>query len=121
MSIRPISPAPEKITVQNVVEVNFVGNDCVILKPNVLKTKLPGLERCCDLRVFVPMSSDRIIVDAIKLAQNLLNQNLPPAHILPMPRLCCDSANSSTRRRYDRPWSAAATHSSRLHCEQSSG
>jgi hypothetical protein len=68
MSIRPISPAPEKITVQSVdavtnarnfetdpapdeqpkqpheqcdpVEVSFVGNDCMILKPNVLKTKL---------------------------------------------------------------------------------
>src|SRR5262249_59285343 len=106
-------PAPDEQPEQpdeqcDPVEVNFVGNDCIILKPNVLKTKLPGLERYCDLRVFVPMSSDRIIVDAIKVAQ-------------PMPRLCCDSANSSVRRRYDRSWSAAATHSSRLHCEHSSG
>jgi hypothetical protein len=28
------------------------------------------------------MGSDRIIVDAIKVAQNLLSQNLPPAHNL---------------------------------------
>jgi hypothetical protein len=28
------------------------------------------------------MSSDRIIVDAIKVGQNLLSQNLPPAHRL---------------------------------------
>jgi hypothetical protein len=28
------------------------------------------------------MSSDRIIVDAIKVAQDLLSQNLPPAHNL---------------------------------------
>ena len=28
------------------------------------------------------MSSERIIVDAVKVAQNLLNQNLPPAHNL---------------------------------------
>ena len=28
------------------------------------------------------MSSDRIIVDAFKVAQNLLSQNLPPAHNL---------------------------------------
>src|SRR5262249_35295953 len=28
------------------------------------------------------MSSDRTIVDAIKVAQNLLSQNLPPAHNL---------------------------------------
>src|SRR5262245_1282794 len=28
------------------------------------------------------MSSDRIIVDAIKVAQNLLRQNLPPTHTL---------------------------------------
>ena len=47
-----------------------------------MKTKLPGLKRYCDLRVFVPMSSERIIVDGIKVAQNLLNQNLPPAHNL---------------------------------------
>jgi len=83
----PIDPAPDEQPEQpdeqcDPVEVNFVGNDCIILKPNVLKTKLPGLERYCDLRVFVPMSSDRIIVDAIKVAQNLLNQNLPPAHNL---------------------------------------
>src|SRR5215831_14907846 len=57
-------------------------NAISMLKSNVLKTKLPGLKRYCDLRVFVPMSSDRIIVDAIKVAQNLLNQNLPPAHNL---------------------------------------
>src|SRR5262249_9723304 len=31
---------------------------------------------------FVPMSSDRIIVEAIKAAQDLLSQNLPPAHNL---------------------------------------
>jgi len=30
----------------------------------------------------VPMSSDRTIVDAIKVAQDLLRQNLPPAHNL---------------------------------------
>ena len=57
----PIDPAPDEQPEQpdeqcDPVEVNFVGNDCIILKPNVLKTKLPGLERCCDLRVFVPMS-----------------------------------------------------------------
>ena len=28
------------------------------------------------------MSSDRIIIDAIKMAQNLLRQNLPPTHNL---------------------------------------
>src|SRR5262249_60420437 len=55
---------------------------CIILKPNVLKTKLPGLENYCELRVFFPVSSDRIIVDAIKVAQNLVSQNLPPAHNL---------------------------------------
>jgi len=33
------------------------------------------------------MSSDRIIVDAIKVAQDLLLQNLPPAHILDDPHL----------------------------------
>src|SRR5262249_9234957 len=109
----PIDPAPDEQPEQpdeqcDPVEVNFVGNDCIILKPNVLKTKLPGLERYCDLRVFVPMSSDRIIVDAIKVAER-------------MPRLFCVSANPSVRRRYDRSWSAAATHSPRLHCEQSSG
>jgi hypothetical protein len=32
--------------------------------------------------VFFRMSSDRIIVDAIKVAQDLLSQNLPPAHNL---------------------------------------
>jgi hypothetical protein len=52
--------------------------DCIILKPNVLKTKLPGLERYCDLRVFLPMSSDHIIVDAIKVAQNLLSPKSTP-------------------------------------------
>lgn len=31
---------------------------------------------------FLPMSSDRIIVEAIKVGQNLLSQNLPPAHSL---------------------------------------
>ena len=31
---------------------------------------------------FLPMSSDRIIVEAIKEGQNLLSQNLPPAHSL---------------------------------------
>jgi hypothetical protein len=31
---------------------------------------------------FLPMSSDRIIVDAIKMGQKLLSQNLPPAHSL---------------------------------------
>src|SRR5262249_4131598 len=31
---------------------------------------------------FLPMSSDRIIVDAIKVGQNLLSQNLPPPHNL---------------------------------------
>src|SRR5204862_8255293 len=31
---------------------------------------------------FLPMRSDRIIVEAIKEGQNLLSQNLPPAHSL---------------------------------------
>ena len=31
---------------------------------------------------FFSMSSDRVIVDAIKVAQDLLRQNLPPAHHL---------------------------------------
>jgi hypothetical protein len=31
---------------------------------------------------FLPMSSDRIIVEAIKVGQNLLSQNLPPARSL---------------------------------------
>ena len=31
---------------------------------------------------FLPMSSDRIIVEAIKMGQSLLSQNLPPAHSL---------------------------------------
>jgi hypothetical protein len=31
---------------------------------------------------FFPMSSDRVIIDAIKVAQDLLRQNLPPTHNL---------------------------------------
>src|SRR5262245_14169170 len=55
--------------------------DSRILKPNALGTKLPRLEILWPIS-FLPMSSDRIIVDAIKVGQNLLSQNLPPAHSL---------------------------------------
>ena len=45
-----------------------------ILKPNALGSTVA--------LIFLPMSSDRIIVEAIKAGQNLLSQNLPPAHSL---------------------------------------
>jgi uncharacterized protein YjbJ (UPF0337 family) len=43
--------------------------------------ELPQLEILWPMS-FLPMSSDRIIVEAIKVGQNLLSQNLPPAHSL---------------------------------------
>jgi hypothetical protein len=59
------------------------------------------------------MSSDRIIVDAIKVAQDLLSQNLPAAQNL--------SDAAAVMRFRGRRWSALATHFSRLPCERSSG
>jgi hypothetical protein len=69
------------------------------------------------------MSSDRVIVEAINVAQNLLRQNLPPMHKLTDAELT-DAATvlrlrkligSSVRR-----WSAAATLFSRSRFERSS-
>ena len=41
------------------------------------RTRIPEFREC-----FCLMSSDRIIIDAIKVAQDLLWQNLPPTHNL---------------------------------------
>src|SRR5437764_3362454 len=53
--------------------------DSTILKPNALGTTLPRSEILWPMS-FLPMSSDHIIVEAIKAGHNLLSQNLPPAH-----------------------------------------
>jgi hypothetical protein len=56
------------------------------------------------------MSSDRIIVDTIKVAQDLLLQNLPPAHNLTDAATVMRFRELVRSQAYDRRWSAAATH-----------
>jgi len=64
------------------------------------------------------MSSDRAIVDAIKVARIYCGKIYPRPITLVMQQRCYGSPSWSVPLPYDPRWSAAATRFSRLHCER---
>jgi len=64
------------------------------------------------------MSSDRIIIDAIKMAQRLLWQNLAPTHQLPDATTVMRFRDLVLLPPYNLRWSAAATRFPHSRCER---